>query len=342
MQLSFLALAAVSLAGSTAVASALPPATPSYTVADQSLDLSFDCVECFDFFPGPFLARTRPPHMGLNFSVGHAAPYPVLVNGVQIYPQSWRMAPEPLFAEVRVRQDHHTEDEASARVRLGYELETARPGQADARGSELVSLDFTVVQVAGRLSTAFPTVGLKVLQREGSQSEIVELEIKSGSSASSTPGSGAGQECRRLPLLCKWRAAIKAKMAKAKACHGRHRQAKQQHRHHGHHGHHGRRRGGFRRVFMHVVAPMLAGVGAALLASWLGVVLGQLLVRAWQRLYRGERGGYVVLEDAYPVDRKEAFAEQELYTDAKPGEGVVVATEAVAEVAEVAEVERVE
>ena len=269
----------------------------------------------------------------LNFTATQVEPYALLLNGVPLFPQPVA-ASEPLFAPVTKAGD----DQPSMGVRLGYELDVQR--KTSAFGGETVSVAFSIVQVAGRFTTAFDTVDIKLLKKSDATLHILDtLTLKAAppldgsASPSEQEKAGGAKECARLPLLCKLRAIVAAKLAALRkpfkgfhharphhrpltivstedaghasaegAAAGQHDQGHAVAAHHqqGHHRHHHRhgRHGFLRGLVMHVVFPMMVGVAAGMTASLVGMVLGQLVVFLWRRYYRGDRRGpYILLVD---------------------------------------------
>ena len=218
-------------------------------------------------------------------------------------------------------------------VRLGYEMEIARSNWIYPPNVEDISLTFTVVQVAGKLTTDFDAVELKMVKHSDHRpARITALAIKPTADPNASPSeqekAGEAKECSRLPLLCKWKAILSAKLAQAKnklhghKCHHHHKlpdvnaqagpdgrvnfKAHGHHRHHHHHHHH-HRHSFLKSVVLHVILPIFVGMAAGMTASLLGMVIGQLIVRLWQRFYRGDKKGAYVLvdgQDEFPCDEK--------------------------------------
>lgn len=223
---------------------------------------------------------------------------------------------------------------------MGWALEVLPPVTNKAEpGKELYTLQFTVLDLRG-VPVEVDSIKIDVLKQNipGSTPTISIIKL-SPISFLSTPGASSCQTASQWSI-CRLRAIIVArirtmlKAAKARAalaktwtkggCKGkkgpfgghkgsfRHKGPSAGHRSHDkHHGphHRGHRFGHIlRQTLRFFVVPALLGVVGGLLASAVGMFVGQSIVYIWTRFHRGgQRGNIRILEVAVEQDEKDAL-----------------------------------
>ena len=219
-------------------------------------------------------------------------------------------------------------DSASSRpLRLGYALEVFPAVSFELDGGEIITLQLTILDIQGA-PVNVDTVKIDMLKNVGGLSVAKISNIPFAQS----PGA---LQC--TTSLCRLRAIIVARLrtvleaAKARAhaagawvksgCRGRknggHRNgqtaANRPHPHH-HHGHHKMHRFGhiLRQTLRFFIIPALLGVIGGLMASAVGMLVGQALVYLWFRYHRGgQRANIRIVEVAVSEDEKDALVESE-------------------------------
>ena len=224
----------------------------------------------------------------------------------------------------------------SAPIPLGHALEIFQEFQPEKEPeTSVIGAKFTILDLNGR-PVKVDTVKLTLLQRQtetGTKLHLLGLETIP---FEQTPGSDSCEGQAKWSL-CRLRAIIQARVSQlvaaakshaqaahkwikvpGKGCHGgtrgKHGAQKPHHRHHGHGLHRLMHRFGrmLHRVIRFFVVPALLGVIGGLIASAIGMLVGQLIVYLWIRFRRnGERGpvrhGEVILE----VDEKDGLLDVE-------------------------------
>lgn len=245
-------------------------------------------------------------------------------------------------------------------MRLGWALEVLPPVTNEAEPEkELYSLQFTVLDLKG-VPVEVDSLKIDVLKHTITPKDKPTLSLLKISpvSFSSTPGAKSCHNASQWSL-CRLRAIIAARIkymleaakshagsAKAWAkggCKGKkgpfgghrgpfggHRGPKGSYRPHGgHHGpHHGRPAHILRQTLRFFIVPALLGVIGGLLASAVGMLVGQTIVFLWTRFHRGgQRGNIRIVEVAVEDDEKDALIIEELPPQYSDVEAVIVEDE---------------
>jgi hypothetical protein len=246
-------------------------------------------------------------------------------------------------------------------VRLGWALEVLPPVTTEAEpGKELYTLQFTVLDLKG-VPVEVDSLKIDILKSTTLKDKpTLSLLNITPVSFLSTPGAKSCHTSSQWSL-CRLRAIIAARIkamleaAKARAgsakawakggCKGKkgpfgghngpfggHRGPKGGHRegegrpHHGHHGphHHGRPAHILRQTLRFFIVPALLGVIGGLVASAVGMLVGQTIVFLWTRFHRGgQRGNIRIVEIAVEDDEKDALIIEEMPPQYEDVEAVI-------------------
>ncbi|KAJ5576225.1 hypothetical protein N7535_003151 [Penicillium sp. DV-2018c] len=254
------------------------------------------CTEC------PFRANNeggvaswtegKPSLLTLDFSVADNA---LLANGRQIFPPA---QPLPILA-VQQNEDR----EVSPPIPLGYALEIMSTGTPD-EGYELLDIRLTILDLDAH-PVPVDTVAIIVLQDPAGELFITRTEIvnTSGSDFSSWKECHGKVKCLHELLVTRIRGLLAGArdrlmaMAKsgAKTCHGKHKGKPTIHpgshgfasaHPHQHHQYGDAFARTFSRAVHFILVPAVIGVLAGLIASAIGMLVGQAVVFVWRR-YRG-------------------------------------------------------
>ena len=239
--------------------------------------------------------------------------------------------------------------EVTAEQPLDFALERLEPiTSPQEEGMMIIPIRFTVLAIGGS-PVKTDTVSVRLLRTE---TELVLLDT-SLVAFEDTPGAEAcdGEQgwslCRIKAIVTARVKAMTEKMAESKGvakgwvkggCRGRFggnggpkgfgwmggRRPNRFGHHHHHHGHRHWRSHRFARMLHRTIRffliPALLGVIGGLMASAVGMLVGQILVYVWQRFYRrGQRQASPrSVEIAVREDEKTALMEDEEYEDAPP------------------------
>ena len=260
-------------------------------------------------------------------------PSALALNKVPILPLSAISATSVMHATL-----YHSDAPVSApreEVPISYHslIETqSTDGRVTANGLHFVKLTITVLRVGDLDVEKLSPIVVVVLQKidhgsnNGAVTHIIQAPAgglltipPTAASPTEQEKAGGAKGCSRLPQMCRFKAAAAAKIAKIKAhfragCPGSRVGAKlandnHRHSHHNHGGNHrhGGHRGNvqrvrhiFKTIVLHVLLPILIGVAAGMTASLLGLVVGALAVKLWQRFYIGEtKGAYFAVRNIW-------------------------------------------
>jgi hypothetical protein len=225
-------------------------------------------------------------------------------------------------------------------LRLGYVIEVLPAVSFEHEKGKIIALQLTILSLDGA-PVQVETVKIDLLRNIGGLSVAKISNIPFAQS----PGA---MEC--TTSLCRLRAIVIARVrsileaAKARAhaasawvnsgCRGkknggsRHGQAAGSHPHHGHHKQHKMHRFGhiLHQTLRFFIIPALLGVIGGLIASAVGMLVGQSLVYLWFRFHRrGQRGNVRIVEVAVAEDEKDALVDaQELPPQYEDVEAVTV------------------
>jgi hypothetical protein len=245
----------------------------------------------------------------------------VQINGQTVFSLNAMVAPPALTAsQIRV-----SDSTPSRPLRLGYALEVLPPVSFENEKTEIVTLQLTILDLEGA-PVHVDTLKIDLLKNVGGLSVAKISNIPFAQSPGAT-------EC--TTSLCRLRAIIIARVhtmleaAKARAhtagawiksgCRGKnggssHGQTASDRPHHRHHGHHKMHRFGhiLHQTLRFFIIPALLGVIGGLMASAVGMLVGQALVYMWFRFHRGgQRGNLRIVEVALSEDEKDALVETE-------------------------------
>jgi len=309
----------------------------------QASTIELSCPGCT--FPGP-------QQDGLEFSDNdeNSIELNVLVeentrlqiNGETVFSLDSPVRPTALTAP-QIRTSDST---PSRPIRLGYALELLPPRSFPNHAGQIITLQLTILDLEG-VPVHVDTVKIDLYKNTGglSLAKISSLPFVQSPGATECTTS----LCRlRAIVLSRVRDMIEAAKARAKAagawakakggCHGkkvgggRHGQKAGGGPHHGHHAHHKMHRFGhiLRQTLRFFIIPALLGVIGGLLASAVGMLVGQALVYLWFRFHRGgqrsgQRGNIRIIEVAVTDDEKDGLVEgRELPPQYEDVEAVVV------------------
>ena len=241
----------------------------------------------------------------------------LMINGVQIYPVEPQA--EDFGSVLRAQQVVPTVQDgvhiqtARGSPELGYMLSTENK-QVD-KGLNLVKVHFEVVQVRDK-DVTMQALDIHLLETTAGKLEIANVQVVKVDA----PKEGA---CNSA--ICRFKALIANKLSKLKGCMGKPKHSDPRpniqvgpaagshtrpyftpvgtsgsvgntpghpHPHHKgpHRGHGHRRHGGvarfIRSLAFHVVIPIFLGVAMGIVASLVGVIIGQLAIFLWRALFR--------------------------------------------------------
>ena len=241
------------------------------------------------------------------------------INGQTVFSLNTPVAPPALTApQVRV-----SDSTPSRPLRLGYAIELLPAVSFEHEKGKIIALQLTIFDLDGA-PVHVDTVKIDLLMNIGGLSVAKISNIPFAQSPGAT-------EC--TTSLCRFRAIVIARIrsileaAKARAhaagawvkggCRGKktgghHGQAPGDRAHHRHHGHHKMHRFGhiLRQTLRFFIIPALLGVIGGLMASAVGMLVGQALVYLWFRFHRGgQRGNIRIVEVAVSEDEKDALVE---------------------------------
>lgn len=229
-----------------------------------------------------------------------------------------------------IKTDGEVENQDVGEYRLSFALERLEPVRSENEEEMLIPVRLTILAVGGE-SVKVDTVSIHLLQ---TAEELIIMDVGT-IPFERTPGSGSCEGASSWSL-CRLAAIVKARlatvMATAKAhaqngwrgCHkhglgGRHGRHGQ-HKKHGHHRHHWRayRIGHvIHQTIRFFIIPALLGVIGGLMASAVGMLVGQIIVALWIRFRRGGRRGNAsqqarLMEVIVVEDEKEVLLEDDL------------------------------
>lgn len=246
----------------------------------------------------------------------------VQINGQTVFSPNGLLPPPALTAsQIRVS------DSAASRPRhVGYVFAVRPALSFEHEKAEIISLQFNVLDLEG-VPAKVDTLQVDLLKNSGGLAIVRIFSIPFDQS----PGA---KECTtslcqlHAITIARVRAILEAARARAHAvgnwmktgCHGKKHGGNQagpatgDHPHYPHHGHHKMHR--FRRILRQTlrffIIPALLGVIGGLLASAVGMLVGQALVYLWLRFHRGgQRGNIRIVEVATSEDEKEALVDAE-------------------------------
>ncbi|KAI9758760.1 MAG: hypothetical protein M4579_002863 [Chaenotheca gracillima] len=314
----------------------------------------YDCPGC----PSPAGKENEAASLALKFSVPSTAPNTLHVNDVEIFALNHHHRGPKLITAPLVTQTFPISELGSLLDNVDQETQNVHVGFevfAVAMGSntkvEVVKLNFHAIQVDGAFVNGLDTLDITVFRSPGPEGGLTLGGVgKERTAAPVSPSdqekAGEAKECTTLPLLCKWKALVAAKINKMKSsvkhhCPNKfhpfrpngasrpgrlptHNHFRPHFDHRQHHRHHGAMHI-IKRIVINVVFPIFVGIAAGMTASILGMIVGQFVVFAWRRLYRrGGRGTYDAVpqdensSEEYPRDEKVALPEEDLpaYEDA--------------------------
>jgi hypothetical protein len=197
----------------------------------------------------------------------------------------------------------------SSTPELGYSL-SIKPYHDGKQDLHVYALHLRIIEVANEFVRHVPAVDLKVISTPTGQLMIAESKIQSNFATKVPAAGGAG--CSTL--LCKWKAIIASKgKGLRKGCGQKTDKPYQVPRPYGIKGgrpkpegfgrvhphgqyHHRRPHGNalyrfLKALTVHVLVPVLVGMGIGITASVLGMLMGQFIVLIWRTFFRhGERG----------------------------------------------------
>ncbi|KAF9894101.1 hypothetical protein FE257_009074 [Aspergillus nanangensis] len=292
-----------------AIAPQVPDLHPLDAHISQQQHIDLMCTEC------PF--REIGPHgtvdwtdgyqtsLSLNFSIDNGF---LLANGRQIFPPP----PPTLITAVQHRL---TDGEESDPIPLGYAVEMLPLPSPPEDPIDLVEVRFTVLDLDGH-PVPLDTVAISLIHDAEGSLYMAKTDIEE-----TTADRLSWKQCRGKPhclrrlLFNRMRAlfaSAKARMlgmAPKPSCGGRPRPEAygpghmrfpgdhsasegaggRPHHHHMHHPHHGHWRHTFARMVRFIIVPAILGVSAGLVASAIGMLVGQTVVYLWQRYRRTDR-----------------------------------------------------
>ena len=264
------------------------------------------------------------------------------INGETVFSLDAPIKPVALTAP-QIRKSDST---PSHPLRLGYALEILPAKAFSDKKGEIIPLQFTILDLEGS-PVHVDTVKIDLYRNVGG------LTIAKISNIPFAQSPGAAEcstsLCRlRAILASRVRAMLEAAKARAQAAgawvkakggcrdkkngewrHGQNAGDRPHHRgHHGHHAHHNMHRFGhiLRQTLRFFIIPALLGVIGGLMASAVGMLVGQALVYLWFRVHRGgQRGNIRIVEVAVTDDEKDALVESgELPPQYEDVEAVIV------------------
>jgi len=250
------------------------------------------------------------------------------INGQAVFSLDTPTRPPTLGAhQVRLS------DSAPSRpLRLGYALEVLPPVSFPNDKGEIITLQFTILDLEGA-PVHVDTIKIDLLRKVGglSVAKISNIPFAQSPGASQCTTS----LCRlRAIIVERVRTMLEAAKARAHAtgawvksgCRGKknggqlHGQKAGHREHHHHEGHHKMHRVGhiIRQTLRFFIIPALLGVIGGLMASAVGMLVGQALVYLWFRFHRGgQRGNTRIVEVAVTEDEKDALVGAEVETESE-------------------------
>ncbi|KAE8154115.1 hypothetical protein BDV25DRAFT_148270 [Aspergillus avenaceus] len=283
-----------------------PASHPVEAYAAQQLQVDLFCTEC------PFRELSDDgivswtdgfqTALSLNFSIEDGF---LLANGRQIFPP-----PPPTV--ITAVQRRLSDDEESKPIPLGYAVEMMPLPTPPEEPIDMVAVRFTVLDLDGH-PVPLNTVAISLIHDAEGNVFMINTDIEDN-----TPNQGSWRECRGKPnclkqlLFNRIRALFSAAKARmlgimgpkphcGRPGHSRpprphhgpgdmaefdgHMEHPGRPHHHGHHGHHGWERTASR-VIRFIVVPAALGVLAGLVASAVGMMVGQMAVFLWHRYRR--------------------------------------------------------
>jgi len=261
--------------------------------------------------------------LSLNISI--AGGDKLLVNDMKIYPAPWDTV-RPLQAAQSSEYSSAVKD-----VHIGYSFAIGSPHTTIRKADwKLIDIDFQIIEVDDEFIDGLDNIKIELIQ--GSDGTIRVASMKTA--PTTNPIMQPGQDC--TSLLCQWKAFMADKLSKLKPAKGCGKKAggvgrprigthpfpedfpkdfpRPHHKgHHGGHRHHDHQgmRGFFhvlKSVVFHIFVPVLIGIAAGITASFLGMVVGSLVVLVWRAVFRrGGQGTYsrvhgVEVDDEEKVD----------------------------------------
>ena len=244
------------------------------------------------------------------------------INGQPVFSLNTPIAPPTLIAhQVRV-----SDSTPGRPLRLGYAIEVLPAVPFEHEKGKIIALQLTILDLDGT-PVHVDTVKIDLLMN------VDGLSVAKISNIPFAQSPGA-MEC--TTSLCRFRAIVIARVrsmleaAKARAhaagtwvkggCRGKknggsqHGQVAGGHPHHNHHKHHMMHRFGhiLHQTLRFFIIPALLGVIGGLMASAVGMLVGQSLVYLWFRFHRrGQRGNVRIVEVAVTEDEKDALVDAE-------------------------------
>lgn len=246
----------------------------------------------------------------LNFTIEHLAEQPdaLKLNGVQIMPVDTAASLQGLHADQLIQAPDGTWAYSST-PELGYSL-SIKPYHDGQQDMSIYALHLRIIEVANEFVRHIPAVDLRVISTPTGQLMVAESKIQSSPWLKVSAAGGA--DCSTL--LCKWKAIIASKTKGLKKGCGH--KTDRPHRvprpygikggrpkpegfgkPHPHGQYHHRRPHSdafyrfLRALTVHVLVPVLVGMGIGITASVVGMLMGQFIVLIWRTFFRhGERG----------------------------------------------------
>lgn len=246
----------------------------------------------------------------------------VQINGRTVFSLNAPVAPPTLTAsQIRV-----SDSTPSRPLRLGYVLEVLPVVSFEHENGKIIALQLTIVEVEGAPADV-DTVKIDLLKNSSgltvAKISIIPFAQSPGATECTT------SLCRlRAIIVARVRAILEAAKARTHAagawvksgCRGKknggssHGQTASDRPYYRHHGHHKMHRVGhvLRQTLRFFIIPALLGVIGGLMASAVGMLVGQALVYLWFRFHRGgQRGNIRIVEVAVSEDEKDALVETE-------------------------------
>ncbi|KAL1871492.1 hypothetical protein Plec18167_007052 [Paecilomyces lecythidis] len=300
--------------------------------------VSLKCTEC------PFPDRNADGEVtwtdgfdtALDLNVSVENENALVINGNQVFP------PPPPPLSINAVQRRIADGRESTPIPLGFALEVEPlVAPMDEPGPELLSLRFTVLDLAGH-PVPLSTVVIALIKDESGSLFLVKTDVEEPKTDIVSWRQCRGKpKCLQTLLFSRVRSLVesaKARMMKAKArlmgskgCHGGsrfpmdaarpprpmfeefgrpHRRPHPGGRHHFHHMHRSGWERTFSRVFRFILVPAVLGVLAGLVASALGMLVGQVVVFLWLRYRRSTTDRSVsAVEEGDDMEKEALIAE---------------------------------
>jgi hypothetical protein len=245
----------------------------------------------------------------------------VKINGQTVFSLNSMVAPPALTAsQIRV-----SDSTPSPPLRLGYVLEVLPLVSFENEKIEILTLQLTILDLEG-VPVKVETLKIDLLKNVGGLS-VAKISIIPFAQSPGATGCTTSLCRLRAIVIARVRAMLEAAKARSHAagawiksgCRGknggpRHGQTVGDRPHHRHRGHHKMHRFGhiLRQTLRFFIIPALLGVIGGLMASAVGMLVGQALVYLWFRFHRGgQRGNVRIVEVAVSEDEKDALVETE-------------------------------